>query len=386
LPAGVTLATRGAVRALGFDVLSEIESSLRFQGGGLREPAAPLDCVNAGTCMRLLAGALVGQTFPSVLDGSPQLRRRPMARITGPLRAMGASISDTDGRAPLHIEPAPLHGHEHTLSVASAQVKSAILLAGLHAEGATVVHEPGPSRNHTEVMLQAIGADLKVDKHTVHLAAAQPRLEPLELDVPGDISSAAFVLVAAACLPGSDVVIEHVGLNPTRTGILEVLARMGSDVASTEREESGGEPLGTLRIRGGDLSGVSLGGDLIVRAIDELPVIAVAAAQAAGETRITDAAELRVKEVDRIAVVAQELRKLGVQVSEQPDGLVVEGGHPLKGTAVDSHGDHRIGMMLAVAGLFAEGETHIQNAGCIADSFPGFAATLAALGAEVRTA
>ncbi len=383
LEAGDTLATLGALRALGVDVRKE-GSRLTFQGGNLKPPSGPLDCANAGTAMRLLAGLLAGQPFPSALDGSPQLRRRPMGRITRPLRAMGARIADVGGYPPLIIEPAQLKGETHHLEVASAQVKSAILLAGLFAEGPTIVVEPGPSRDHTERMLRAMGAQVAVEGRRIDLTPDHARLEPLCLAVPGDLSSAAFLIVAAAIVPGSDVRIAGVGLNPTRAGLLDILTRMGASIGVEERAEQGGEPTGALRVRYAVLQGTTVAGDEVVRAIDELPILAVAATQAVGETRIKNAAELRLKEVDRIALLAQELRTLGAEVEEFPDGLAIYGPTPLSGASVSSHGDHRLGMALAVAGLVADGETLICDAACIADSYPGFAETLARLGAGVR--
>jgi 3-phosphoshikimate 1-carboxyvinyltransferase len=382
LAAGDTLATLDAVRALGVDVRRDGDA-LTFVGGSLAPPGAPIDCRNAGTAMRLLAGALAGQPFASTLDGSPQLRRRPMKRITTPLEAMGADITSDDGRAPLHIHPAQLAGITYEPPIASAQVKSAVLLAGLFAEGETVVIDPGPSRDHTERMLAAMGADLAVDGPRVALRPPDDPLQPLDLTVPGDLSSAAFLIAAAAALPGSDVRIEGVGLNPTRTGVLDALRAMGADLAVEDKTSQSGEPVGTVRVRGGGLRGSRIAGAITVRAIDELPVLAALATQAEGETVISDAAELRVKEVDRIGLLVQELRKLGARVEERPDGMLIDGPSRLRGAAVDSHGDHRLGMALAVAGLFTEGETVMHGAECIADSFPGFGAALAALGAEV---
>lgn len=382
LAAGDTLATLGAVRTLGIDVQRE-NGSLHFHGRTLRAPGRPVNCANAGTAMRLLAGLLAGQSFATVLDGSEQLRARPMRRVTGPLAEMGADVEDTDGRAPLTIYPARLEGREHRLSVASAQVKSAILLAGLQAEGMTTVIEPGPSRDHTERMLCAMGADVRADGLHVAVAGSGSPLRPLDLTIPGDLSSAAFVIVAAALVPGSDVRVLGVGLNPTRTGLLDVLRRMGADLTVEDRREEGGELVGTVRVRGGDLTATEIAGQDVVRAIDELPILAVAATQAEGETVIRDAAELRVKEVDRIGLLAGELRKLGAAVEERPDGMIIGGRARLRGAVVHSHGDHRLAMAMAVAGLVAEGETVVQEAACADDSFPGFAATLARLGAEV---
>ncbi len=383
LAAGDTLATLEAIRSLGIRVDREGDQ-VTLWGGTLSKPAGPINCENAGTAMRLLAGLLVGQDFPSVLDGSDQLRRRPMRRITGPLQAMGADIADQDGCAPITIRPAVLHGMEHHLKVASAQVKSAILLAGLHAEGETTIIEPGPSRDHTERMMTAMGADIRVDGHSVTVRASDAPLQPFQMAIPGDMSSAAFLIVAAAIVPGSEIQIANVGLNPTRTGIMDVLKEMGADITVTDQAEQGGEPVGTLQVKSCDLHAAQINGDQVVRAIDELPIIAVAATQAQGETRITDAAELRVKEVDRISMVAQELRKLGAEIEELPDGMIIEGPTRLKGSEVNSHGDHRLGMALAVAGLVAGGETHILAADSIGDSFPGFAETLTRLGANIK--
>ncbi len=332
--------------------------------------------------MRLLAGVLAGQPFASTLDGSEQLRRRPMRRITEPLRRMGAQIADTDGHAPLHIRPAALRGMAHTLPVASAQVKSGILLAGLFADGPTTVSEPGPARDHTERMLRAMGARVDVDGFRVTLTPGVP-LRPLDLTVPGDPSTAAFVLVAALLAAEGDVRVTGVGVNPTRTGLLDILAAMGGPVICERERLEGGEPVADLLVRRAALRGTEVGGDLIVRAIDEFPVLMVAATQAAGETVVRDAAELRVKETDRIAVMAAELRKLGAAIEERPDGFRIVGPQRLRGAVVQGHDDHRVAMALAVAGLVADGETVIEDAACAHDSFPGFVETMQALGAEM---
>lgn len=385
LPAGDTLATLRCIQALGIAVERADATTLTVCGrglGGLQAPAAPLDCANAGTAMRLLAGVLAGQPFASTLDGSEQLRRRPMRRITEPLRRMGAQIADTDGHAPLHIRPATLHGMAHTLPVASAQVKSGILLAGLFADGPTTVSEPGPARDHTERMLRAMGAQVDVDGFTVTLTPG-PALRPLDLTVPGDPSSAAFVLVAALLAAEGDVRVTGVGVNPTRTGLLDILAAMGGPVICERERLEGGEPVADLLVRRAALRGTEVGGDLIVRAIDEFPVLMVAATQAAGETVVRDAAELRVKETDRIAVMAAELRKLGAAIEERPDGFRIVGPQRLRGAVVQGHDDHRVAMALAVAGLVADGETVIEDAACAHDSFPGFVETMQALGAEM---
>lgn len=389
LPAGDTLATLRCMQQLGIAIerRSETALSVRGQGlGGLQAPASTLDCANAGTAIRLLAGVMAGQPFPSVLDGSDQLRRRPMRRITDPLRQMGAQIEDSDGRAPLRIAPSALRGMTYELPVASAQVKSAVLLAGLFAEGPTAVIEPGPARDHTERMLRAMGAGIRADGGQVTLVPGQP-LDPLRLAIPGDISSAAFVLVAALLRADCECVrVEGVNVNPTRTGILDILAQMGGEIDLIHVHEQGGEPVADLLATGSPLSGTTIAGDLIVRAIDEFPALMVAALNASGQTVVKEAAELRVKETDRIAVMAGELRKLGAEVEERPDGFCIAGPQALRGAVVQGHDDHRVAMSLVVAGLCAAGETRVEDAGCVHDSFPGFVETLQSLGAQVEWA
>ncbi|MFQ5400967.1 MAG: 3-phosphoshikimate 1-carboxyvinyltransferase [Anaerolineae bacterium] len=396
LPAGDTIATLEAVRAMGVHIAVDEHSpqawDLEIEGRGLHglcPPDAPLDCRNAGTCMRLLAGILAGQRFPSVLDGSSQLRKRPMGRIIEPLREMGARIAAADGRAPLHIQPGKLHSAAYRMNVASAQVKSAILLAGLYAEGETRVFQPGPARDHTERMLAAMGVKLAAEEAADGTWVLLKRLgrmglKSLDLTVPGDISSAAFPLVAAAVVPHSEVTVTNVGLNETRIGILDILQTMGAAFSVTNRRTTGGEPAGDLTVHFDEMHATEVGGRRVVRAIDEFPVWAVAATQAAGDSTVHDAAELRVKEVDRISRLAGELRKLSVNITEHPDGFTVSGPTHLRGAEVDSHGDHRLGMALAVAGLVARDSTLVHNADCIADSFPGFVETMRALGAEME--
>lgn len=389
LPAGDTLATRNVMQALGAAIVEHHHNlfswSLTVEGRGLHGlqlPAGPLDCRNAGTAIRLLAGLLAGQRFPVVLDGSAQLRKRPMRRVAEPLAQMGAQIATTDGRAPLHLQPAALRGVTHHLPVASAQVKSALLLAGLYADGPTTVCEPGPARDHTERMLAAMGVSLTVGDGCVTLTPPQ-RLAPLALRVPADISSAAFPLVAAALVPHSQVTVRQVGVNPTRTGVLDILAQLGLRTTRSREGLTGGEPVADLQVAYAPLRAAEIGGAVVVRAIDEFPILAVALSQALGVGRVRDAAELRVKEVDRISVLAGELRKLGVVMAEQPDGFAIHGPQRLHGGAVDSHDDHRLGMCLAVAGLLADSPVRIAQAACIADSFPGFVETMQALGARM---
>jgi 3-phosphoshikimate 1-carboxyvinyltransferase len=379
LPSADCLATLACVRALGIHVERYDVDRLTIYGRGLQglqKPPGPLDCVRSGTTMRLLAGTLSGQPFDTILTGDPQLLRRPMERIAGPLRGMGADVATTDGHAPLTIRRSVLHGGEHTLPVASAQVKSAILLAGLYADGPTVVRQPGPARDHTELMLAAMGAGIKTLGLDVTLTPGPSPLKPLDLTVPGDVSSAAFPLVAALLLPGSDITVEDAGVNPTRTGLLDVLDTMGARIAVNPRPRQGGEPMANVTARASDMRATQVSDDTVVRMIDEFPLLAVAATQARGTTVVRDAAELRVKETDRIAVIASELQKLGADIEPQPDGFVVRGPTPLHGAVVDSHGDHRIAMALVIAGLVAQGKTIVRNISCIADSFPGFVETM----------
>jgi len=389
LPSNDCLATLNCVRALGIEVETsdrQAPTALAIQGRGLRglrQPHEPLNCVRSGTTMRLLAGMLVGQAFSTILTGEPQLRRRPMGRIAEPLRRMRARIDTINGHAPLTIHGGELHGREHRLPVASAQVKSAILLAGLYADERTIVHQPGPARDHTERMLRAMGAIIQISGLSVELAPSASALAPLDLTVPGDVSSASFPLIAGLLVPGSRVAVEGVGVNATRTGLFDVIESMGGHVAISRRRDQGGEPAAAVTVRYSALHAAEVSGETVVRMIDEFPLLAVAATQASGTTVVRDAGELRVKETDRIAVIASELDKMGARIDPQPDGLVVAGPTPLRGTVVDSHGDHRIAMALAVAGLIAEGETTIQNTSCIRDSFPGFVETMEHLGATI---
>ena len=382
LAAGDTEATMGACRALGV-AIEHADGEIRLRGGELRAPKEALNLRHAGTGFRLLAGILAGQRFASRLDGSTQLRRRPMRRIIAPLQSMSANINAPGDIAPLCIQPARLHGIHYRLPIASAQVKSAILLAGLFAHGATAIEETQATRDHSERMLRTMGADLACEGGTVVLQPGR-ELRPLDLRVPGDFSSAAFPLVAAVLLPGSDITLTGVNLNPTRTGLLEALQGMGAEITVKVTGEEAGEPVGELRARAAPLRGVELGGALIPRMIDEIPLLMVAATQAEGETRLRDAAELRVKESDRLAVMAAALRQMGAKLEERADGFVMRGPQRLRGARLDSHDDHRIAMSLATAGLLAEGATLIDGADCARDSFPGFAATMAGLGAALQ--
>ena len=382
-------ATMGIMRAMGVTIDEISSTQLEIQGvglDGLQEPGGVLDCDNSGTTMRLLAGLLSGQRFVSVLSGTAQIRGRPMARIVDPLRTMGAQLfGRQNGRyAPLTIAPSRLKAIEYQMPVASAQVKSCLLLAGLYAHGLTVVHQPGPARDHTERMLRSMDAPVIALGNTTHSERPQSPLKPLSIFIPGDISSAAFLLVAASALPDSNLTILDVGINATRTGIVDALSEMGASIRRRERPHQGGEPVADLIVSGGGLRGLEFGGGQIVTMIDELPVLAVAATQAEGRTIVRDAQELRIKETDRIATTVFELKKMGAKIQETADGFIVDGPTQLSGTSVDSRGDHRLAMALAVAGLIADGETTIHNAHVTADSFPGFESTLRALDVDVQ--
>ena len=374
-----TLNTAKAVRMLGITVEEHGPGSLTVHGRGLEglaEPAGVLDLGNSGTGLRLLAGLLAGQNFFSVLTGDQYLVKRPMGRIVEPLRRMGAVI---DGRSGGKLAPLAVRGAggnvraiDYLSPVASAQVKSAVLLCGLYAGGVTSVSEPHKSRDHTERMLRFFGVKIKDEGLQVSMAGKQALRAPGTLEIPSDISSAAFFLVAASIVPGSDILIRNVGVNPTRTGIIDILTSMGADIVLEKRREQAGEPVADLRVRYRRLRAAQISGDLVPRAIDEFPVIAVAAAHAEGTTVIRDAAELRVKESDRIATIAAELRKMGAEVRELTDGMEITGRERLAGAECESHGDHRIAMSMAMAGLAASGETTVKDAEWIETSFPGF--------------
>jgi 3-phosphoshikimate 1-carboxyvinyltransferase len=351
---------------------------------GLRAPEGPLYLGNSGTGMRLLLGVLAGQDFAATLTGDESLSGRPMGRVAEPLRQMGARVECTGERAtpPVTVRGGGLRGIHYLSPVASAQVKSAILLAGLNATGETAVTEPAPSRDHTERMLQAFGATVEVEGLTVRLRGG-PKLQGQEVVIPGDFSSAAFFLVAGCLLPGTTVTVDNVLLNPTRTGLLEALSRMGADFKITNVSHSAGEPVGSITAAPAPLHATAIGGALLPALIDEVPLLALAATQAAGRTVIRDAAELRVKESDRLTTTAAALTALGGQVEVTADGLIITGPTPLHAGEIESHHDHRIAMMAAIAALLTEGETVIHGAEYIATSFPGFAERLRELGAEV---
>ena len=378
-------ATLNAFRAMGIEVADDGEL-LRISGRGLHgltEPGDILDCGNSGTSIRLITGLLAGQRFFSVLTGDRYLRNRPMRRVIEPLSRMGGCIHGRSGgdKAPLAIVGRELAGIAYTSQVASAQVKSAILLAGLYATGETEVREPHLSRDHSERMFRFFGADLETFPGGVRVRGGR-ELQGREIAVPGDISSAAFFLVAATIVPGSELLIRGVGVNPTRTGILDILTAMGAGIELLDRREVSGEPVADILVRSARLKGIEIGGDLVPRAIDEFPVLCVAASLAEGQTVIRDARELRVKETDRIAAMAANLGRAGVQVVETEDGMLITGSERLQGCVAESFGDHRIAMSMLVAALAAGGPTTVRDVACIATSFPNFTELLAKVAAR----
>ena len=369
------LSTIRCFRAMGVEI-SRSGQVIYVHGRGLHGLKAPenaLDVGNSGTTTRLMAGILAGQSFPSVLTGDASLNSRPMDRIIGPLRRMGASIESLKGNgcAPLRIDGRPLKAIHYDSPVASAQVKSCLLLAGLYADGTTSVTEPALSRDHTERMLRSFGAKIVSRDRTCSITAPS-RLKGCRIDVPGDISSAAYFLAAGLITPDSDLTIENVGINPTRAGILEVCRSMGADIRLLNRRETGGEPVADIRVRTSRLHGTIIEGDIIPTLIDELPVIALMACFARGETIIRDAGELRVKESDRIAIVSDNLHRMGADVTALPDGFVIRGGRPLHGAVINCSMDHRIAMTFSIGALNAAGETVIEDADCVDVSYPGF--------------
>ncbi|MDR4495228.1 MAG: 3-phosphoshikimate 1-carboxyvinyltransferase [Nitrospirales bacterium] len=369
------LNTLRAIRQLGVEV-REIPDGLEITGKGLWglvEPVNVLDCGNSGTGLRLLAGVLAGQGFFSVLTGDASLRSRPMARIVRPLKLMGAQISGRKGGdlAPLGIQGQELTSLVYESPVASAQIKSCVLLAGLFATGTTVVTEPQKSRDHTERLFAYLGIPFRDNGCRVEVQGRQS-FKGKPIDIPGDISAAAFFLVAATIVPDSEVFIPNIGLNPERTGILDLLLKMGADISVLNPRTQSGEPVGDLRVRSSGLHGISIGAEMVPKTIDEFPILCVAAALAEGETRINGAKELRVKETDRIHAMATELQRLNVSVEEEDDGLVIQGNAALKGAVCRSYGDHRVAMSLAVAGLAADSVVSVDEVDCIETSFPGF--------------
>lgn len=380
------LATMNCFRAMGVRIDGPDAGRVTVHGvglRGLRAPRAVLNCGNSGTSMRLLTGLLAGQGFAAELDGDASLRKRPMKRVAAPLAAMGARIeTGLDGRPPLRILPSGgLHGVDYAMPVASAQVKSALLLAGLYAEGESCVSEPAPTRDHTERMLAAFGYPV-VRAPGRACVRGGGELTASAIDVPADISSAAFFLVGASIAAGSDLLLEHVGVNPTRTGVIDILRLMGADITVIDEHEIGGEPVADLRVRSAPLRGIRIPEALVPLAIDEFPALFIAAASAHGETLLTGARELRVKESDRIAVMADGLKRLGVHAEAQADGIRITGG-PISGGQVQSHADHRIAMSFAVAALAARGPIAIRDCDNVATSFPGFERVAASAGLRI---
>ena len=382
-----SLATLAAFRAMGVTIQGPEAGRVLIQGvgrEGLRAPSAPLDLGNSGTSMRLLSGLLAGQGFPVTLIGDESLSRRPMRRVTEPLALMGARIETSPGgTAPLHLQPVTgLRGIDYALPVASAQVKSCLLLAGLFAQGRTCVTEPAPTRDHTERMLAGFGYPVEQRGARVCLAGGG-RLTGCVLDVPADISSAAFFLVGASIAPGSDLTLEHVGMNPTRIGVVNILRAMGADIQVLNPRQAGGEPVADLRVRHAPLHGIRIPEDQVPLAIDEFPALFIAAACATGETLLTGAEELRVKESDRIQVMATGLAALGIDQQPRADGILIRGG-TFSGGAIDSQGDHRIAMSFAMAALRATGPIDIPDCANVRTSFPGFVALAAGAGLGIE--
>jgi len=373
--------TAACLRALGVEIdWPEGSSVARIRGAGMHalfESEDVLDCGNSGTSMRLLLGLLAGHPILSILSGDASLRTRPMGRVIGPLRSMGANIVARKGDtlAPVAVKGGGLHGIDYRSPMASAQVKSAIMLAGLYAEGDSSVTEPEKSRDHTERMLSAMGAAIREDGTTTRISPST-HLEPLSLRVPGDISSAAPWLVLGACHPDAEILLEGVNVNETRTGILDILEAMGASVQRLEERTSGGEPAADLVVRTSRLKGTTVSGSLVPRAIDELPLVAILACFADGETVVKDAEELLVKESDRVDATVDVLARMGARIIARPDGFVVQGPAPLHGARVDGRGDHRIGMLGAIAGALAEGETRVEH-DAVGVSYPSFWADLA---------
>jgi len=381
-----SLATLDAFRRMGVEIEGPVAGVLRIRGvgmHGLRAPDGPLDLGNSGTSMRLLAGLLAGQDFDVTLTGDASLSRRPMRRVTDPLAAMGAAIETTaEGTAPLRIHGGRrLKGMDYALPVASAQIKSSLLLAGLYAEGRTCVTEPAPTRDHTERMLRGFGYPVAQGETGICVAGGG-RLAACDIEVPGDISSAAFFLVGASIAEGSDLLLRHVGINPTRDGVITLLRAMGADIELFDRRDVGGEAVADIRVRHAPLRGIRIPEALVPLAIDEFPALFVAAACASGETVLTGARELRVKESDRIAAMAEGLNALGVSATPTPDGMIIQGG-ALGGGRVDSHGDHRIAMAFAMAALRAGAPVEIADCDNVDTSFPGFVDLAASAGLAI---
>ncbi|MGJ8670056.1 MAG: 3-phosphoshikimate 1-carboxyvinyltransferase [Oceanococcus sp.] len=387
LPGADCRATAAAMQAMGVKIETLGENHLRVHGVGLRGLQAPqqaLDLGNSGTSMRLFCGLLAGQSFDATLTGDASLSRRPMRRVTDPLSQMGARFSTTDaGTAPLTVHGGSrIQAMQYAMPMASAQVKSAVLLAGLYAQGETSVVEPKVTRDHTERMLRGFGYKVESDGNRIALRGGG-ELIASDVEVPGDLSSAAFFMVAAAIQPGATIRIDNVGLNPTRIGVIEILRLMGAEIVVSDERLSMGEPVGTVSVTGTELKGINIGADLVALAIDELPVLFIAAACAQGQTVVTGAEELRVKESDRVASMAEGLQAVGIDAQAQPDGIVIEGGR-LQGGCINSYGDHRIAMAFAVAAQRAEAPIELQDCANVATSFPSFLERAAQVGMLVQ--
>jgi 3-phosphoshikimate 1-carboxyvinyltransferase len=400
LSAGVTQVMLTALKDLG--VHFEIDRTTLIVHGrgpaGLKAPDQPINCGNSATTMRLLAGFLASVGIPAILDGTPGLRNRPMARIVDPLRAMGVPIyASEECTAPLVLHKRSLvqklHSLDYHMPIASAQVKSTLLLAALASNGPCRIHEPGPSRDHTELLLKSLGIqvstqEFEAENNQIHrtITLTPPdslTLPPISMTVPGDISSASFLIAGAAITKGSEIQILHSGINPTRTGLIDALGRMGAKISISDEQLHNGESIGDIYVRYASMSGIEINGPLVVRMIDEFPAFTTAAVYSLGETRVTDAEELRHKESDRITSLVEEFRILGAHIDENTDGYFISGGVPLGGGIVQPHGDHRLAMALSIAGLAAISPVKVQSAEIISESFPGFIETLQQLGAKV---
>jgi 3-phosphoshikimate 1-carboxyvinyltransferase len=382
------LATLAALRAMGVEVETRVPTSLKVHGRGLyglQAPNAPLDCGNSGTAMRIFMGLLAGQGFDSTLIGDESLSKRPMQRVIEPLTAMGAKIESRGGRAPITLHAVkPLGPARHVLKVASAQLKSALLIAGIYAGGYTWIKEPGPSRDHTERMLHSFGLHLLRESGWLGIHGGGP-LRGTRIEVPADLSSAAFFLAGAAMTPGSDLTLENVGVNPTRDGVIRILRLMGAHIEIRHSRLGGGEPAADIHVKGGRLRGTDITPELATLAIDDIPAVLIAAACAEGTTRVHGAAELRVKESDRLQAMQTGLAALGVNVESVPDGINVTGTAHLKGGEIQSFGDHRIAMAFAMAGLRTEGPLTVRDCANVDTSFPGFISMARKAGLQITT-
>ena len=363
--------TRQCLEACGITIETHANYTIVY-GGELQNPVHDLDCGNSGTTVRLITGLLAGKKIRARLVGDKSLSKRPMNRIIRPLQSMGVHIKSADGKLPMELFPKQLEGFQYTMPVASAQVKSAIIFAALGASGSTVIHEPIPSRDHTERMLRATGASIQSEDGAISIHPTQKKLSSFNLNVPGDPSTAAFFATAAAIVPDSEIILKDVLRNPTRTGFYRTLEMMGGELESLEERVENGESIGTLKIRTADLRGITIEGDIVPTLIDELPLLAILATQAEGTTIVKDARELRFKESDRIVAIISNLAKMGVPVEEYQDGFAITGPMKLKGCNIQTYGDHRIAMAFAIAGLISDGKVTLDDSTCVDISFPEF--------------